>query len=157
MRGKQTWSGGIHASGNLPCESSVLSQRASARSVLARRFLTRSARVSTISARWGTAPRARAPDDEVPPRARLEREVNLPVRKAPHPLDYRLGVGRDPARLDLTGDGVEHVEGDLGAMDVEACVYDAHEGPPPALDLTSERRVARQADGGPSVHVIYPT
>jgi hypothetical protein len=42
--------------GSLPCESSVLSQRASARSVLARRFRPRSARVSATSARWGTAP-----------------------------------------------------------------------------------------------------
>jgi hypothetical protein len=108
------WSGGIHASGSLPCESSVRSQRASARSVLARRFRPRSARVSATSARWGTAPaRSSARTTKYQP----ERDVDLPARKAPHPPHDRLRVGRDPAGRDLTGIRVERVEGDLGAMD----------------------------------------
>jgi hypothetical protein len=49
--------------------------------------------------------------------------VHLAARKAPDPPDDRLRVGRDPARRDLTGIRVERVEGDLGAMDVEACHY----------------------------------
>ena len=48
--------GRIQASGRRPSHSSVRSQRASSRSVLARRFLPRSALASPASAKCGTAP-----------------------------------------------------------------------------------------------------
>src|SRR5215216_6389696 len=54
----RTCSGGIHASGSRPSPTSSRSQRASSRSVLARRLRPRNARVSTGSARCGTAPAA---------------------------------------------------------------------------------------------------
>jgi hypothetical protein len=55
--------GGIQDSGSLPSASSVRSQRASSRSVFARRLRPRNALVSTGSARCGTAPaRSSAPE-----------------------------------------------------------------------------------------------
>ena len=56
--------------------------------------------------------------------------MDIAIRKTPDPLGDRLRGGRDPAGHDLPGVGVKRVEGDLGAMDVKARVYDAHEGPP---------------------------
>src|SRR3954453_17969614 len=56
VRHSRTCAGGIHASGNRPSASSVRNQRASARSVLAWRFLPRNALVSAGSAKCATTP-----------------------------------------------------------------------------------------------------
>src|SRR3954451_16913748 len=56
VRHSRTCAGGIHASGKRPSASNIRNQRASARSVLAWRFLPRSALVSAASARCTTTP-----------------------------------------------------------------------------------------------------
>jgi hypothetical protein len=55
------------------------------------------------------------------------------------PRGDRLGRGGGPTGEDLTGLGVERVEGDLAAAHVEARVDDAHERPPLAPETDCER------------------
>src|SRR6266550_2328915 len=64
--------------------------------------------------------------DEVPARARLERDVQLAIGEALDPLSDRLGCGVDASARDLAAVAVERVEGDLAAVDVESPDYDAH-------------------------------
>ena len=123
----RTCSGGIHASGNRPSASSLRSQRASSRSVLARRLRPRNARVSTGlgEMRDGAGPRARhtrtANPCTPPPRHRSV------AREAPGPARHRLRRRRDPATRHLARIGVERVEGDLRSMHVKPG-YDRHRG-----------------------------
>jgi hypothetical protein len=67
-------------------------------------------------------------DDEAPPGRRLKRRLHLlgvePTQEAPEALPVRR---TNPARPDLTGLGVERVEGDLLAVHVEPN-YDRHPG-----------------------------
>jgi hypothetical protein len=126
VRSEPMWSARIEASANLPCESSVRGQRAWGRSVLARRLRPRSARLGDLGEVVDCAGALERPGDEVRAGARLERDMDLMARKAPDPSDAP-PVGHDPAGRDLTGVRVERVEGDLGAMDAEACHDDARE------------------------------
>src|SRR5919198_1127102 len=66
--------------------------------------------------------------DEIPAGARLEGDVDLFAREARDPLLDRLGSARDAAGYHLAALRIERIERDLGAMDVEAGVYDAHRG-----------------------------
>ena len=80
----RTCSGGIHASGSRPSASSSRSQRASSRSVLARRLRPRNARVSTGSARCGTAPAATSASqtNSQPVQASTATSISRPAKRS---------------------------------------------------------------------------
>src|SRR4051794_16626625 len=80
----RTCSGGIHASGSRPSASSLRSQRASSRSVFARRLRPRSARVSTGSARCGVAPAADSASqtNSQPVHASTATSISRPAKRA---------------------------------------------------------------------------
>jgi hypothetical protein len=94
-------SGGIHASGSLRSASNSLSHSASWRSVFARRFRPRSARVSTVSARCATAPArssARATNSQ-PEHASIATCTSRPQNPATH---SNTAAGVDAIRPRLT-------------------------------------------------------
>src|SRR4051812_34458633 len=80
----RTCSGGIHASGSRPSASNSRSQRASSRSVLARRLRPRSALVSTGSARCGVAPAAASAShtNSQPVHASTATSISRPAKRA---------------------------------------------------------------------------
>jgi len=125
----RTCSGGIHASGSRPSASSSRSQRASSRSVFARRLRPRSARARLY--RLGEmrrhAGRGQRVTDEQAARARLDRDVDFAAREARDPARRGRRRGVDPAACHLTRFGVQRVEGDMRTMHVKPG-YDRHQG-----------------------------
>ena len=124
----RTCSGGIHASGSRPSASSSRSQRASSRSVLARRLRPRNARVSTGSARCAVAPAAASASqtNSQPVHASTATWISRPAKRATQRADGRRR-GVDPTACHLTRLGVQRVEGDLRSMHVKPG-YDRHQG-----------------------------
>src|SRR4051812_13585118 len=114
VRQSRTCAGGIHASGKRPSASNVRNQRASARAVLAWRFLPRSALVSAGSPRCVTTPAASSTSyTNNQPVQRLHRHLYVLAGEQRHPRADRLAIAADPATHDLAGLGIERIEGDL--------------------------------------------
>ena len=146
----RTCSGGIHASGNRPSASSSRSQRASSRSVLARRLRPRNARVSTGSARCATAPAATSASqtNSQPVHASTATSIS-PAGEALHPARHGRRRRVDPAARHLTRIGVQRVEGDLRSMHIKPG-YDRHQGLLYSSGIATTRESLAPSGGGPS-------
>ena len=121
--------GGIQALGSSSRTSSVLSQRASARSVLALRLRPRSARsLGDLCEVDLVAFGLEFLDAEAPAGRCLDRDLDLLPVETAEPVPQSLPRRRcDPAPLHLAGGGVEGVVGDLRTVNVESN-YHRHRG-----------------------------
>ena len=133
-----------------PSASSSRSQRASSRSVLARRLRPRNARVSTRSARCATAPAATsASQTNSQPVHASTATLHLTPTKTSRPPRHGRRRRVDPAPHHLPRIGVQRVEGDLRSMHIKPG-YDRHQGLLYSSGFATTRESLAPSGGGPS-------
>jgi hypothetical protein len=155
VRHSRTCAGGIQASGSRPSASSVRSQRASWRSVLARRLAAAACpRLGRLSQLRDGPSLTQRLTHEQPARAGLDRDVDPLVHEAPDPTAHGLPVRRNASTVDLARLRIERVEGDLSPVHVKPG-YDRHwasyKAPTP---VTSRECLALSGEGPGSCHLL---
>ena len=126
VRTSSTCPGGIHDSGNRPCNSNVRNNRASARSVFARFFRTpQTCGLGRISQMRRRTRRGQLLDHIPPPGAALYRDLRVPGRAVlaqPAP-QRRAGSRTDLPAAHQPGTGIHVVERDLLPMHVKSAYH----------------------------------
>jgi hypothetical protein len=89
-----------------------------------------------------------------PARARLDRHINLPTRKAAHPAPHGLRCRSDAATVHLARLAVKRVESDLSSVDAEPG-YDRHWRLLRSSDSCQLRASLSRRTGEAPVHAIY--